>query len=69
MGEINLGAFSCDELARIADEEFEFGNVLAGTYRPEGEEVVWNCPVGYYCPDTVSILVYGMVLCCLVHER
>ena len=54
MGGQSLGAFSCDEMARIAVEEFGFGDVLAGAYCPEGETGVLNCPVGGYCPDTVS---------------
>jgi hypothetical protein len=54
LGEKSLGAYSCDEMARIAVEEFGFGNVLAGTWCPEGNTSVLNCQVGGYCPDTVS---------------
>lgn len=53
MGNSSFGAFSCDEMARIAAEEFGFGDVLAGTYCPEGEMGVLNCEVGGYCPDSV----------------
>ena len=41
-------------MARIAVDEYGFGNVMAGTWCPEGEEAISNCPVGSYCPDTVS---------------
>ena len=62
LGDESLGAFSCDEMARIAVEEFGFGNVLAGTWCPEGNTSVLNCKVGGYCPDTVSkrILLYHL---------
>ena len=53
MGNKSLGAFSCDEMARIALDEFGLGNILAGTYCPEGEEGMMNCPVGGYCPTSV----------------
>ena len=53
MGNSSFGAFSCDELARIAVDEFGFGNVLAGTWCPEGEMGLLNCPVGGYCPNSV----------------
>ena len=55
MGNASLGAFSCDELARLAVDEFGFGGVLAGIWCPEGEEGIQNCPVGEYCPDSVRI--------------
>jgi len=54
MGNASFGAFSCDELARIAVDEFGFGNVLAGTWCPEGEMDVLNCPVGGYCPNSTT---------------
>ena len=58
MGHRSLGAFSCDELARIALEQYGFGDVLAGTYCPEGENGVLNCDIGGYCPDSVSVVEY-----------
>jgi hypothetical protein len=49
-------------VARIAAVEFGFGNVLAGTWCPEGKNEVYNCPVGSYCPDTVSKLLSFVML-------
>lgn len=54
LGNATLGAFSCDEMARIAREVFGLGDVLAGTYCPEGEVGLVNCDRGGYCPDMVS---------------
>lgn len=63
MGNASLGAFSCDEMARIALVEYGFGNVLAGTYCPEGETEVLNCGVGGYCPDSVRIISFIIFIC------
>ena len=52
MGDESFGAFSCDEMARLAIEEFGFGNILAGIYCPENETSLLNCPVGSYCPNS-----------------
>ena len=51
----SLGMFSCDELRRIAREEYGFGDVLAGIWCPLAyPNAGWirNCPVGSYCPDS-----------------
>ena len=58
MGNVSLGAFSCDELARVALEVFGFGNVLAGVYCPENKTAVMNCPVGGYCPNSVRSCLF-----------
>lgn len=54
LGNSTLGAFSCDVLASVSRDEFGFGNVLGGTYCPEGEIGVINCPIGSYCPNTAT---------------
>lgn len=33
---------------------FQFGDIHAGLYCPEGKDDYQNCPVGHYCPDPVS---------------
>jgi len=51
----SLGMFSCDELRRIAREEYGFGDVLAGIWCPLAyPNAGWirNCPAGSYCPDS-----------------
>ena len=53
VGNISLGAFSCDELARMANGEYGFGDILAGVWCPENVLHLRNCPRGYYCPDSV----------------
>lgn len=63
LGHIPLGAFSCDELALIAREEFQFGDILAGIWCPENVGNLRNCPRGYYCPDSVGV---HNTLCLLV---
>lgn len=55
----SLGMFSCDELRRIAREEYGFGDVLAGIWCPYSTpNAGWirNCPVGNYCPDSKANL-------------
>ena len=54
----SLGMFSCDELRRIAREEYGFGDVLAGIWCPYSTpNAGWirNCPVGNYCINPESI--------------
>lgn len=55
----SLGMFSCDELRRIAREEYGFGDVLAGIWCPLAyPNAGWirNCPAGSYCPDSKANL-------------
>jgi len=61
---LSLGAFSCDELARIANEDFGFGDILAGIWCPEKVANLRNCPRGYYCPDSKTKIICPAGLFC-----
>ncbi|EJK75686.1 hypothetical protein THAOC_02585 [Thalassiosira oceanica] len=61
---LSLGAFSCDELARIASKDFGFGDILAGIWCPERVANLRNCPRGYYCPDSKTKIICPAGLFC-----
>ena len=48
--------FSHPIVARLAVDDFGFGNVLAGIFCPGGMTGVYNCPVGNYCPNASTII-------------
>lgn len=45
---------SCLEIRQAAIEYFQYGDIHAGAYCPEGSPFYLECPLGFYCPDAVS---------------
>ena len=49
--------FPCKTIQEKALKQFRIGDVYAGIYCPEGENVIKNCDEGYYCPDPSTKLM------------
>lgn len=46
----------CAEIQSVAVNEFKLGDIHGGAWCPLGSPYYLNCPVGYYCPNPVSIM-------------
>jgi hypothetical protein len=47
---------SCLDIQEAAITEFRFGDIHGGAYCPDDSPYYLNCPIGYYCPNAVSLL-------------
>lgn len=48
-------SFPCEQI-RLNALSFGFGDIYAGIHCPANYSVIFNCPVGHYCPDSTTLI-------------